>query len=425
MKRLVVMLTLLVVGLGMAENRIDLIRPDAPELAAHGEYGVGVRTLTLTNPDQLDIAGAVQGEPIPRYDRELTVELWYPAFAEEGARGEYRALTRDGATEVTLVGRGVRDAEANHRGAPYPLVVISHGYPGNRFLLAHLAENLASKGYVVASIDHRDSTYSDQTVFGSTLLNRPLDQVFVLDELERLAQQEGWLEGLLDAQNAGLVGYSMGGYGALNVVGAGFTEMSAGLGFAPPQEALAQRVAGNHSYPGADPRVRAAIAIGPWGMNAGFWDEGGLAGVTTPLLLMAGSKDDVSGFENGVRAIFEGAVNAERYLLVFENARHNAAAPIPAPQEVWGTGTFDHYADPVWDTVRMNNVAQHFATAFFGHYLKGEAEMAEYLDLVERSEEGVWSVGEDGEPTEEHTHWQGFPERSALGLWWLRGEAGQ
>ena len=69
---------------------------------------------------------------------------------------------------------------------PYPLLIISHGYPGNRFLLSHLAENLASKGYVVASIDHTDSTYSDQAAFGSTLLNRPLDQLFVLNEMARL-----------------------------------------------------------------------------------------------------------------------------------------------------------------------------------------------------------------------------------------------
>jgi len=35
-------------------------------------------------------------------------------------------------------------------------VIISHGYPGNRFLLSHLAENLASKGFVVAAPDHPD-----------------------------------------------------------------------------------------------------------------------------------------------------------------------------------------------------------------------------------------------------------------------------
>ena len=57
---------------------------------------------------------------------------------------------------------------------------------GNRFLMSHLGENLASKGFVAVSIDHKDSTYDDQKAFGSTLYNRPFDQLFVLNEIDRL-----------------------------------------------------------------------------------------------------------------------------------------------------------------------------------------------------------------------------------------------
>jgi predicted dienelactone hydrolase len=151
-------------------------------------------------------------------------------------------------------------------------------------------------------------------------------------------------------------------------------------------------------------------------MPAGFWDAEGLAGIETPVLFMAGSEDDVSGYENGTRAIFEGAVNAERYLLTFENARHNAAAPIPAPREAWAAGTFAHYADAVWDTTRMNNVAQHFVTAFFGLHLKGDEAMAPYLDLVEDA-----VAGRRGQADERHTYWLGFQQRTALGLRFERG----
>ena len=52
--------------------------------------------------------------------------------------------------------------------------------------MSHLGENLASKGYVVVSIDHPDSTYDDQKAFGSTLYNRAFDQLFVLNEMARL-----------------------------------------------------------------------------------------------------------------------------------------------------------------------------------------------------------------------------------------------
>ena len=68
----------------------------------------------------------------------------------------------------------MRDAAPAAAAGGYPLVILSHGYPGNRYLLGHLGENLASKGFVVASIDHPDSTYDDQKAFASTLYNRPL-----------------------------------------------------------------------------------------------------------------------------------------------------------------------------------------------------------------------------------------------------------
>lgn len=398
------------------QNRIDLIRPDAPELAAPGSYNVGVQTLELVHEDQLDIVNAVEGETIPTYDRPLTVEVWYPAEVPDGSSGSpYTVTTRDGST-ATLRGRAVRDAEPDTSGAPYPLIILSHGYPGNRFLLSHLGENLATKGYVTVSIDHTDSLYSDQAVFGSTLLNRPLDQGFVLKEVAALSEDEASsLSGLVDTDTVGIIGYSMGGYGVVNLIGGGFSEESLALPFAPPNGVLEGRVMGNEAYPEPDSRIKAAIAIGPWGMNRGFWNEEGLSGIDIPLMIMAGSVDDVSEYAS-IRKIFEGVVNAERYLLTFEGANHNAAAPIPAPKEVWGNDTFSHYADAVWDTTRMNNIAQHFATAFFDLYLKDETEMAGYLDLVENAGEGVWSVDDDGNETEAHTYWRGFPNRTAVGL---------
>ncbi len=416
----------LVLGSAIAQsgNRIDLQRPDAPELAAFGDHAVGVQTLEVVDPDRVDVLRATAGAEAPRYDRPLTLEVWYPAALPPGAPegGVYEVVTRDG-TPARLMGRAVREAEPGIDGGPYPLVLLSHGYPGNRFLLAHFGENLASKGYVVVSIDHTDSTYSDQAAFASTLYNRPLDQLFVVAEMDRRsAAGEGFLSGLIDASRTGIIGYSMGGYGLVNVIGGGFTEASTQLGFSPPNGLLAERQAGTEAFEASrDPRVRAAVAIAPWGMPAGFWDAEGLAGIETPVLFMAGSEDDVSGYENGTRAIFEGAVNAERYLLTFENARHNAAAPIPAPLEAWAAGTFAHYADAVWDTVRMNDVAQHFVTAFFGMHLADDHAMAPYLDLVEHAVAGVWSADDAGAFRSDHTHWLGFPRRTAIGLRFERG----
>jgi predicted dienelactone hydrolase len=154
-------------------------------------------------------------------------------------------------------------------------------------------------------------------------------------------------------------------------------------------------------------------------MQNGFWDQEGLKGITTPVLFVAGSADDVSGYEKGTRAIFDGAVNADRYLLTFTDANHNAAAPYPPPIETVdgpATAAFSHYADPVWDNVRMNNVLQHFATAYFGRYLKGDSALQAYFDVVPAGRDAVWAVDREGRPQAGHTYWKGFQRRTARGL---------
>ena len=429
-------------------NRIDLVRPDAPALAKHGEHAIGVRTIEVVNKDQIDILNVTAGKEPPRYDRKLTLEVWYPAatptespgsaagaglsssVAEAGVQtGAYHGvLLRDGKTRVTLYGKAARDAPPKPTTAgqvPYPLAIISHGYPGSRFLLSHLAENLATKGYVVVSIDHTDSTYSDQGKFGSTLVNRPFDQIFVLNKIDRLSKESGhFLSGLVDASRTGLIGYSMGGYGAVITAGAGVTKEGVAFNAGVPEGTLAVHLAGSETHGQLrDERIRAVVAIAPWGMQRGFWNQDGLTKITTPVLYVAGSKDDVSGYEKGVRALFTGTINSDRYLLTFENANHNAAAPIPAPVESWRTtensssAPFNHYADPVWDTLRMNNIAQHFVTAFLGRYVKLDNELGSYLDVpMERANDAIYASNTDGTLKPEHTYWKGFANRTAKGL---------
>ena len=407
------------------QNRIDVVSPAAPELAAWGRNPVGVRTIEVTDSNRADVVNTHAGGPIARYDRTLRLEVWYPAVSSGEQHGTtYTTATRDPAVKATIQGRARRDA-APDRSSVFPLVIISHGYPGNRYLLSHLGENLASKGFVAVSIDHTDSTYEDQKAFASTLYNRPLDQLFVLNEIDRLGRpgSSSFLAGIVDASRSGLVGYSMGGYGVVNVIGGGFTEASVAAATAPPNRLLAERAASNPAYRASpDRRIKAAIAIGPWVMHTGYWDAEGLKGIRTPVLFVGGSADEVSGYEKGTRALFAGAVNAERYLLTFVNAGHNAAAPYPAPLEVMSdpqpprASPFTHYADPVWDTTRMNNILQHFATAYFGLHLKDAAHMQAYLDVVPNGKDAVFSTDRDGKPTPTHTYWKGFKRGTAVGL---------
>lgn len=405
-----------------AENRIDTQRSDAPALSAYGEYAIGVRKLEVVNPKQIDIlaldATKAKPNPLPTYDRPLTLEVWYPA--EQGRTGNtvLNAFIRDGKQQVELHGKAVRDAAPLETKKAFPLVLVSHGYPGNRFLLAHLAENIASKGYVVVSIDHTDSTYRTQAAFASTLVNRSVDQLFVLSQIETMAKDEGsFLYQLADASNTGIIGYSMGGYGAVINAGAGITEQAVNSKLSAPFGTLARHQTGIRDK--VDSRVKTIIGFAPWGMNYRMFN---LDSVAIPMMLVAGSQDDVSGYKNGVRAIWEGAKNVDRTLLTYDNANHNAGAVMPAPEESFvfdealGFDVSSHYIDAVWDNARMNNIAQHFVTAWLGKYLKNDSGMQAYLDLVPVSNDGVWAMGDDGKPKVEHTYWEGFPHRTAKGL---------
>ncbi len=399
----------------------DLL-PDAPELAARGSYKVGVRTIDLIHKDQIDILSQTKGlDSI--YDRPLTIEVWYPADIAEsdGELVTYEEVLGNAGSKdrplipFTFLGRAKRDANPNTQDAAYPLVIVSHGYTGSRLLFTYLTENLASKGYVVVSIDHTDSTFRDAGSFNSTLLNRPLDVLFVLNEMERLTNEKNsFLNGLIDTYSTGLVGFSMGGYGAINVVGAGYSQKAAEFfaSMSNGSTAISNRLYGNAEFEASiDPRIKAVVAFAPWGMALGTWNADGLAGIKVPSFFIAGSEDDISGYENGTKAIYEGAINSDRYLLTYMNARHNVA-PNPPPKEAFDTNLhideYLRYGDSVWDQRRLNNLNQHFVTAFLGIHLKNIQSYKTYLDVEKNAEQKSWT---------------GFKPRTSVGIELLQSKA--
>lgn len=441
--RMLVLVAALAVGVAQAQEYYGDFRPDAPELAARGALQVGVRTLVAENKDQLDVLRYSAEQTNPRYTRKLTLEVWYPARLTDGQKEHtvYTDVLGSGPndpkrpnTPFQFNGRAARDAAplpptlaapipaaasaaiavsaASVGGAVaglstvapsgrYPLVIVSHGYPGSRLQMSYLTENLASKGYVVVAIDHPESTRADKAGFASTLLNRRLDDLFVLNTVASLAKpgSGNFLAGLVDADNTALVGYSMGGYGALNTVGAGVGPAAAAF---VPGGKLAINQHGNPEYAAArDPRIKAVVAFAPWGANYKVWDDAGLAGVRTPTLFITGDQDDVAGYKEGVLQIFQKTVNADRYLLTYLGGRHNSAPNPPSPAHFSNADDFQSYSEPVWDSRRINNINQHFVTAFLGVQLKQQPLQA-YLQLSPQSSD----------------EWKGFSKRNALGLEW-------
>jgi predicted dienelactone hydrolase len=376
---------------------------------------VGVRTLAWTHPNQPDILKAQAGTA-PPYDRPLKAEVWYPArlAGDEGEVTTYHdALGRPNDPKRPLVpfafgGRARRDAPPLAGRGAFPLVIVSHGYPGSRVLLTYLTENLASKGYVVVALDHTESTHADVAGFASTLLHRPFDILFALAQMSESGQPRGkhFLSGLVDANRTALIGYSMGGYGVLNVGGAGFSNKLLTFfgSLTGGNQAIAVRTGSHPGFAGAvDSRIKAIVAFAPWGMEREVWDAQGLSGLKLPTFFVAGSQDDVSGYERGIKALYEGAINADRYLLTYVNARHNVA-PNPPPGEAGPVNVpleeYYHYAEPAWNERRINNINQHFVTAFLDLHLK-QKDTGKYLDLpLDANQKG----------------WTGFKPRTATGM---------
>ncbi len=415
-----------------AQQYYSVPGPDAPELAKRGAFSVGVRTLDIVHHAQPDILKFDKNTgKAPLTDRTLKLEIWYPATIPAGQEEKTVYTSRIAGTQnvpgtFEFPGKALRDA-APVAGQKFPLVIVSHGYPGSRTLLTYLTENLASKGYVVAAIDHTDSVFGEVRGFESTLLNRSSDQLFTLETLGELSKKaDSFLNGLADATNTAIVGYSMGGYGALTSAGAGYSKTST-IGNVVPGGYADDLMADSPKFQAIHrENIRAIVAIAPWGEQPPFnaWDERGLAGIRIPSLFITGDHDDIAVYATGVKRAFERAANSERCMLVFENARHNTGGnPVPAGISDFRLDQF--YDEPVWRKDRMMAINQHFITAFLDLYLKKDASRKAYLrQEVVLSNDGKWtappnsdaSAYSTGKDAAGNLFWKGFQRRNALGL---------
>ena len=384
-----------------------------PSLSEKGNYDVGVKTVEAAYPVKVkDIAGN-------EVERSLTLEVWYPA-ASSAQKTTYINETRSGQV-FEVQADASRDAPIANADTDFPVIVISHGYTGYRTLMFYLGEHLASHGYVVAAIDHTDSTNKDVNFaenpysgFPSTLLNRSRDQVFTLNSIS----ENTFFKESVDASKAGIIGYSMGGYGAVSTVGgcyafndqtaATFTGTQDPKAVALIKEALNTCAGGMARSEETLPAWKAALALAPWGGQHQLFDVQSLNNIKVPVLYVAGDNDDISGYD-GIKWLFDNTGSKESKLLTVKNARHNVA-PHPAPKEAYGS-EFDlgSYIEPAWEVQKLNAINEHFALALMNCHVKDLSEYCGYLN-VDGSSAQVPVNGKKPEP------WKGFDDRWALGL---------
>ncbi|QCX75803.1 Alpha/beta hydrolase family protein [Streptomyces sp. YIM 121038] len=206
-------------------------RPELPRPT--GKYAVGRDTLHLVDKSRKDLWA-------PEEPRELMTSLYYPARGQGGRATAYTSLE---AARALLTYYHLDAPPAAYSatrtyartGAPaapgrFPLVLLSPGFTAPRSTLTHLAEDLASRGYVVATVDHAHEAAGgefeggrmppclgcdpDSTVPGPRITeNRAQDLSYVLDRL--VGGRSGkatWRHAkMIDRKRIGSGGHSIGG----------------------------------------------------------------------------------------------------------------------------------------------------------------------------------------------------------------------
>jgi predicted dienelactone hydrolase len=367
---------------------------------------------------------------IPRHDRKLTVDVWYPASVPPDApreiyHGSLPSEPPAPPARFSVPGIAVRNAPSAVAGTAYPLVVVSHGYSNSTAAMTWLTENLASKGYVVAAIEHDDPPITDRTRYPQLLLRRPLDIGYITGALQDALAAEH----LIDPSRTALVGYSMGGYGVLTAAGATLDPTGPPTKLVPGGLLMPYVRGARESRAVTVKPLKAVVAISPAGGGTlAAWGSEGLSGIRVPLLLIAGSKDRTVDYATGARAIFDSATNSRRYLLTFKEAGHALGlnvSPRAMRARLWDV---DWFEDPVWRKERISAINVHFITAFLDRYVKDDASRNAYLDVrTPDSDDGVWpaqpSLPYDAYSPSDGaiTVWKGFQRNHAAGLQLLKG----
>lgn len=260
--------------------------------------------------------------------------LAHPAVADERIKSKEGPLDVETADGLSL-SDAARKKELHSKvyyprsGGPYPVILFSHGFGGNKDAFGPIGQHWASYGYVVIHPSHDDGfgrreadprkdgdhKLADQSRRGRLLgrLNNPekigdrvADLVLILDNLDELPKSVPGLKGKIDAKSIGVSGHSFGAYTAMLIGG-----VTVDLGKDQGQSFF-------------DNRVKCILPIsgqgtGQQGLTEKSWDA-----LKLPMMTITGTRDQGAGGQ-GVewkKEPYKYSPAGHKFLVVIDGANH-------------------------------------------------------------------------------------------------------
>jgi predicted dienelactone hydrolase len=347
-----------------------------PQSSNSGSFKVGVASRRVVPPEPYDWRGATM--------HALLGVVWSPADGDASAKPQ---LIPPFGTPIFEAAAAAANAKIATSPAKFPLILLSHGTGGTVQSLAWFATALASRGYIVAGVNHPgNNAIEPHTVQGFTLWwQRAKDMSALLDAM--LADQE--FGPRIDTLRIGAAGFSLGGYTVIELAGGitasrhfieackaaaaqvsckappefpDLTAKAEALAAADPTFAEAIR-AGGGSY--RDPRIHAVFAMAP-ALGPVVTTES-LKAIAIPTAVVAGEQDSIIPIEANARyyageipraelTIFPGGVDHYTFVNVCTDAGRRVLPLICVDR-------------PGVDREAIHNATIDLATKFFGSHL--------------------------------------------------------
>jgi pimeloyl-ACP methyl ester carboxylesterase len=217
----------------------------------NGPYAVGTVEYAMVDPNRQETY-----TEDPNDHREVLVQIWYPADIAKPLQGKapyvknVPVIAAEVKTKLQIPKflfqylelvktNSYPNVSVASKQQSYPLILFSHGLPGARFSNTFQFEELASQGFIVASIEHTYNALATVLPDGKfvTIASLPgmtdieawdslisdiwvKDSTFVLDELEKLSNKDAnnLFSGKIDLDHVGMFGHSFGGANAVQVL---------------------------------------------------------------------------------------------------------------------------------------------------------------------------------------------------------------